>query len=57
MLLNSSELSANELRIAVSSPGGTTLAALEVFEKSGFRKTVSDALKAAQKRSEELSRL
>lgn len=57
MLLNSSELSADELRTAVSSPGGTTLAALEVFEKSGFRKTVADALKAAEKRSEELSRL
>lgn len=57
MLLNSSPLSADELRTAVSSPGGTTLAALGVFEKSGFRKTVADALKAAQKRSEELSRL
>ena len=57
MLLCKSPLSADELRIAVSSPGGTTLAALDVFEKSGFRKTVSDALKAAQERSRQLSKL
>ncbi len=56
-LLEKSELSADELRTAVSSPGGTTLAALEVFSKSGFRKTVLDALEAAKKRSEELSKL
>lgn len=57
MLLCRSPLSADELRIAVSSPGGTTLAALDVFAKSGFRKTVADALKAAEKRSGELSKL
>lgn len=57
MLLCQSPLSADELRIAVSSPGGTTLAALDVFEKNGFRKTVSDALKAAQERSRQLSKL
>ena len=57
VLLEKSSLSADELRIAVSSPGGTTLAALDVFEKSGFRKTVADALKAAEKRSKELSKL
>ena len=57
VLLEKSPLSADELRIAVSSPGGTTLAALDVFEKSGFRKTVADALKAAEKRSKELSKL
>lgn len=57
MLLAQSPLSADELRSAVSSPGGTTLAALDVFEKSGLRKTVSDALEAARKRSRELSQL
>lgn len=57
MLLCRSSLSADELRIAVSSPGGTTLAALDVFAKNKFRKTVSDALKAAEKRSNELSSL
>lgn len=57
MLLTRSSLSADELRTAVSSPGGTTLAALDVFQKSNFRKTVADALEAARKRSEELSKL
>ena len=57
MLLNASNLSAEELRIAVSSPGGTTLAALEVFEKSGFRHMVESALFAAKNRSIELSKL
>lgn len=57
MLLCNSPLSADELRIAVSSPGGTTLAALDVFEKNNFRKTVADALEAARRRSEELSKL
>lgn len=57
MLLTTSPLSADELRTAVSSPGGTTLAALDVFAKSNFRKTVSDALKAAETRSKELSSL
>ncbi len=56
-LLMRSELSAEELRKAVCSPGGTTLAALSVFEERGFRKTVADALAAADKRSKELSKL
>ncbi len=57
MLLEKSPLSADELRIAVSSPGGTTLAALDVFAKSGFRETVRKALEAARDRSRELSKL
>ncbi len=57
MLLEASPLSADELRTAVSSPGGTTLAALDVFAKNNFRKTVADALTAARDRSKELSKL
>jgi len=57
MLLEKSPLSADELRTAVSSPGGTTLAALDVFSKNNFRKTVADALVAARNRSGELSKL
>lgn len=56
-LLCSSELSADELRNAVSSKGGTTLAGLSKFDEAGFRKTVQNALDAAKKRSEELSKL
>ena len=57
MLLEKSPLSADELRTAVSSPGGTTLAGLDVFAKSGLRDTVRNALIAARDRSQELSKL
>jgi pyrroline-5-carboxylate reductase len=57
MLLEKSPLSADELRTAVSSPGGTTLAGLDVFAKNGLRDTVRDALIAARNRSQELSKL
>jgi len=44
------------LRKNVTSPGGTTEAALKVFSKRKFEKTVLDALAAAAKRSKQLSR-
>jgi pyrroline-5-carboxylate reductase len=40
----------------VASKGGTTEAALKVFQKQGLGKIVRDAVKAAHKRSQELSR-
>jgi len=43
------------LRKNVTSPGGTTEAALKVFAKRNFEKIVNDALAAAAKRSKELS--
>ena len=43
------------LRQQVTSPGGTTAAAIGTFEDGGFRDLVSKALAAARKRSEELS--
>ncbi len=43
------------LRAQVTSPGGTTAAALAVFEAGGFRELVADALAAAQRRAQELS--
>ncbi|HAL45612.1 MAG TPA: hypothetical protein DCP47_06840 [Phycisphaerales bacterium] len=43
------------LRQKVTSPNGTTEAALKVFAKYNFEQMVSDALAAAEKRSEELS--
>ena len=57
MLLEQSQLSADELCTAVSSPGGTTLAGLAELKKANFRNTMTDVLRAAQKRSEELSKL
>ncbi|MEX0659085.1 MAG: pyrroline-5-carboxylate reductase [Egibacteraceae bacterium] len=44
-----------ELREAVSSPGGTTLAALHVLEQRGLRAAVLDAVEAARARSAELA--
>lgn len=56
MLLAESESSAEDLRNAVTSPGGTTAAALQVFNDSDFRKLVDQALAAAKARSLELAK-
>jgi pyrroline-5-carboxylate reductase len=45
-----------ELRRRVTSPGGTTQAAVEYFENAGFRDMVDGAMSAAAERSRELSR-
>lgn len=55
-MMASGGISPRELREMVSSPGGTTLAGLAEFEKSGFSDTIENALEAAAKRSTELSR-
>jgi pyrroline-5-carboxylate reductase len=44
------------LREAVTSPNGTTAAALEVLEKAAFRSAVQAAVRAATERSRELGR-
>ncbi len=56
MLLAESEESPESLRDAVTSPGGTTAAALKVFEEGGFRDLVDQALAAAKARSLELAK-
>ncbi len=50
-----SEVGPDVLRQQVTSPGGTTAAALNVFEDGGFRALVDSALAAARRRSEELA--
>lgn len=55
MLLAESDSSADELRDAVTSPGGTTAAALAVFRKAGFRQLILEAVAAAKARSGELA--
>ncbi len=52
-----SEKNIIELRDSVTSPGGTTAAALEVLEKYNIREIILDAALAAKKRSEELAKL
>jgi pyrroline-5-carboxylate reductase len=44
-----------QLKDMVTSPGGTTVAALEVLEKSGLRGTLIEAVRAAWERSKELN--
>lgn len=46
-----------KLRDAVTSPGGTTEAALKIFRAGNFRRIFQDAVAAAQRRSEELAKL
>lgn len=54
-LLASSQDSPEALRNAVTSPGGTTAAALQTLEENNFRKLIQKTLEAAKKRSIELS--
>lgn len=51
VLLQQSEKSAFRLRAEVTSPGGTTAAAIHVLEDSGFRALMEDAVRAASDRS------
>ncbi|MBF0421524.1 MAG: pyrroline-5-carboxylate reductase [Magnetococcales bacterium] len=44
------------LKNQVTSPGGTTIAAMQVLEEAGIRGTLMRAVQAAWKRSQELSR-
>ncbi|MFN3406951.1 MAG: pyrroline-5-carboxylate reductase family protein, partial [Caldimicrobium sp.] len=44
-----------QIKAMVTSPGGTTITALEVFYKRGFPGIIMEAVKNAWKRSRELS--
>jgi pyrroline-5-carboxylate reductase len=54
MLLAASDASPARLRAQVTSPGGTTAAAVHVLEERGFRAIVEDAVRAAAQRSREM---
>ncbi|MDR1564405.1 MAG: pyrroline-5-carboxylate reductase [Oscillospiraceae bacterium] len=56
MLLESGD-TAEELIRKVSSPGGTTLQALEVLYQGGFEESVIKAMQACTKRAEELGKV
>lgn len=55
-LLESSEESPAILRSKVTSKGGTTEAAIKVFESKKFKNIIKDAVKAAKARSKELQK-
>lgn len=52
-----SDVDAAELRRRVSSPGGTTLEAISVFEQQGLINMFSDAMTACHDRSQELAKI
>lgn len=54
-MLTEREETADQLRHNVTSPGGTTHAAVETFEKGGLRELVDSAVEAAAVRGRELS--
>ena len=54
-LLEKSEFDAATLRAKVTSKGGTTQAALDVFSKARFERTFKQALLAAKKRAKQLA--
>ncbi|ROU04976.1 pyrroline-5-carboxylate reductase [Lysobacter enzymogenes] len=54
-MLRGSEESAATLRARVTSPGGTTQAAVETFEAGGLRELVARAIAAATERGRQLS--
>lgn len=53
-LLTESDYRASELRGQVTSPGGTTAAAVHLLEERGFRALVEDAVRAAAERARQL---
>ncbi|MFQ5967155.1 MAG: pyrroline-5-carboxylate reductase [Acidimicrobiia bacterium] len=53
-LLIETDLTPFELRTQVTSPGGTTAAAMHILEERGFRALIEDAVRAAAARSREL---
>ena len=55
-MIASSGIAIDELIKMVSSPGGTTLKALEVFEQREFTNIIDSAMTACTKRAEELSK-
>ncbi len=54
MMANSSDDSAHELRVKVTSPNGTTQAAIESFQDQNFEMLVSHAMRAAFDRAREM---
>ncbi|MEE8330922.1 MAG: pyrroline-5-carboxylate reductase dimerization domain-containing protein, partial [Acidimicrobiia bacterium] len=54
IIMRESESSTAALRAQVTSPGGTTAAAMHVLDGGGFRSLVEDAIRAAAARSREL---
>ncbi len=55
-MLAETKLSPDRLKEMVSSPGGTTVAGLKVFEEKNFPEILKESIEKAENRSKELSR-
>jgi pyrroline-5-carboxylate reductase len=55
-LLRDEKMHPVELRETVTSPGGTTIAAIRELEQAGVRAAFLNAIQAAMKRSKELAK-
>ena len=55
LMATGSDVDAGELRRRVTSPGGTTAAAIKAFQEGGFETLVQTALDAARHRSAEMA--
>jgi hypothetical protein len=55
-MVQQSGRSPEELKNAVCSPGGSTLAGVRVLDSAGFTNTVSECVHAAYKRNQELGK-
>lgn len=56
-LIETTKVEPVELRNKVTSPGGTTQAAIEIFESNNLKKIIQTGVLAAQRRSVELSKM
>ena len=54
-LIKEKSLTTADLKNMVTSPGGTTIAALRVLEKKGLRSTLIESIVSASNRSKEFS--
>ncbi len=54
MMMRETGLHTSELRDMVTSPGGTTIAAVEALEDAGFRSAIFKAVRAAVRRAKQL---
>ena len=56
MMVRETGKTPGELRRQVSSPNGTTMAAMNVLEAGGFQELIERAVEQATKRAEEMGR-
>jgi len=56
-LISKSDLSAKELRLAVTSKGGTTEAAIDTLQKHDMKNIIESAIKKAAEKAQQLAKL